>query len=62
MWWLNTDGQRYPEASAASFFAFGAGGNVTWVDPAHDLVAVMRWMDPDAIGAFMGLVMAALGA
>ncbi|MBV9755787.1 MAG: serine hydrolase [Alphaproteobacteria bacterium] len=62
MWWLNTDGQRYPEASAASFFAFGAGGNVTWVDPAHHLVAVMRWMDPDAIGAFMGLVTAALGA
>jgi CubicO group peptidase (beta-lactamase class C family) len=60
MWWLNTGRQRYPEASESSFFAFGAGGNVTWVDPAHDLVAVMRWMDPDAIGAFMGLVTAAL--
>ena len=62
MWWLNTGRQRYPEGSETSFFAFGAGGNVTWVDPAHDLVAVMRWMDPDAIGAFIGYVTAALGS
>jgi CubicO group peptidase (beta-lactamase class C family) len=60
LWWLNTGRQRYPYASAESFFAFGAGGNVTWIDPAHDLVAVMRWMDPDSIGAFMGQVTAAL--
>ena len=60
LWWLNTGRQRYREASAESFFAFGAGGNVTWIDPAHDLVGVLRWMDPEAIGAFMGKVMAAL--
>lgn len=60
MWWLNTARQRSPQASEASFCAFGAGGNVTWVDPAHDLVAVMRWLDPDSVGTFMGLVTAAL--
>ena len=60
LWWLNTGRERYPEASAESFFAFGAGGNVTWIDPEHDLVAVMRWIDPDAIGTFMGLVTGAL--
>jgi CubicO group peptidase (beta-lactamase class C family) len=60
LWWLNTGRQRHPGASETSFFALGAGGNVTWIDPAHDLVAVMRWMDPAAIDAFMGKVMAAL--
>ena len=62
LWWLNTGRQLRPSASAGSFFAFGAGGNVTWIDPAHDLVAVMRWMDPAAIDAFMGKVTAALRA
>lgn len=60
LWWLNTGRRRYPEASAESFFGFGAGGNVTWIDPAHDLVGVMRWMDPEAIGTFMGKIAAAL--
>jgi hypothetical protein len=26
LWWLNTGQTRYPSASAASFFASGAGG------------------------------------
>ena len=53
LWWLNT---RYPAASETSFFASGAGGNITWVDPAHDLVAVMRWMDPAAVNGFIEIV------
>lgn len=60
LWWLNTGQDRYPGASAESFFAFGAGGNVTWIDPAHDLVAAIRWMDPNSVGAFTGMVTAAL--
>ena len=56
LWWLNTGRDRYLGASAESFFAFGAGGNVTWVDPAHDLVAAIRWMDPNSVGAFAGMV------
>lgn len=58
MWWLNTGRVRYPSASEASFFASGAGGNITWVDPANDLVAVMRWMDPASVDGFIRLVMA----
>jgi CubicO group peptidase (beta-lactamase class C family) len=57
LWWLNTARTRYPSASAASFFATGAGGNITWIDPEHDLVAVMRWMDPTAVDGFIRLVM-----
>ena len=62
LWWLNTGRQYRPSASEQSFFAIGAGGNVTWIDPAHDLVAVLRWIDPAAIDAWIGHVMAALAA
>ncbi len=52
LWWLNTGRTRYPSATPVSFYASGAGGNITWVDPANDLVAVMRWMDP-ALGRWV---------
>jgi CubicO group peptidase (beta-lactamase class C family) len=61
LWWLNTDRQRYPSATASGYCASGAGGNLTWVDPEHDLVAVLRWTDPAAIDKFMALVTAAIG-
>ena len=60
LWWLNTDRGRYPSAPAESFFASGAGGNLTWIDPAHDLVAVMRWLDPTAIDTFIRLIIQAM--
>src|SRR3954447_2781193 len=60
LWWLNTDRGLYPGASPASYFATGAGGNLTWIDPDNDLVAVMRWIDPAARDGFMRRVMAAL--
>jgi len=62
LWWLNTGRQYRPSASEASYFALGAGGNVTWIDPAHDIVAVARWLDPAAIEPWIGCVMAALKA
>lgn len=60
MWWLNTGGARYPSAPASSFAASGAGGNLTWVDPEHDIVVVLRWTDPARVDDFLGLVMAAI--
>jgi CubicO group peptidase (beta-lactamase class C family) len=62
LWWLNTGQKRYPSASASSYCALGAGGNLTWVDPDHDLVAVLRWTDPAAANEFMRLAVAALAA
>lgn len=61
LWWLNTDRRRYPSAPAGSYYAAGAGGNLTWIDPDHDLVAVLRWTDPTAMDRFMALTMAAIG-
>lgn len=60
LWWLNTDRIRTPSAPASSFFASGAGGNLTWIDPEHDIVAVTRWLDPARHDAFIGQVLAAL--
>jgi CubicO group peptidase (beta-lactamase class C family) len=60
LWWLNTGRKRYASATEASFFASGAGGNITWVDPQNQLVAVMRWMDPTSVDGFIRSVMAAI--
>jgi CubicO group peptidase (beta-lactamase class C family) len=60
MWWLNPGRTAYPSASKASYFANGAGGNQTWIDPDNDIVAVMRWIDPASRDGFMRLVMDAI--
>ena len=59
-WWLNTGHKRYPSAPERSFFASGAGGNLTWISPEHDLVAVTRWLDPSAADTFIRLIMQAM--
>ena len=59
LWWLNTGRLPRPSASAESVFALGAGGNVTWMDPANDLVAVLRWIDTAVLDEWIGMVMAA---
>ena len=59
LWWLNPAGVYQPNASPLSFFAIGAGGNVTWIDPANDLVAVLRWIDMAQLNTWIGLVIAA---
>jgi CubicO group peptidase (beta-lactamase class C family) len=60
LWWLNTGHRRYKSAPEGSFFASGAGGNLTWVLPEYELVAVMRWLDPTATDTFIRLTMQAL--
>ena len=60
LWWLNTGRRMYPSASEASYCASGAGGNLTWIDPDNDIVAVLRWIDPTARDGFMRLVTGAI--
>jgi CubicO group peptidase (beta-lactamase class C family) len=60
MWWLNTGRGCFAGASPESIFALGSGGNLIWIDPAHDIVAVLRWVDTIAANEFMAGVMAAL--
>jgi CubicO group peptidase (beta-lactamase class C family) len=60
LWWLNTGRTRYPSAPESSFFAMGAGGNITWVEPENGIVAVMRWLERDGTDPFLRLVLTAL--
>ncbi|RMG55338.1 MAG: class C beta-lactamase-related serine hydrolase [Acidobacteria bacterium] len=60
MWWLNTDRKLFPSAPASDFFALGAGTNMIWIDPEHDLVVVVRWIDRRAIDGFIQRLLAAV--
>ena len=60
LWWLNNGHVRYPSAPESSFFGIGWGSNLIWVDPEHDLVAVVRWIDGPAFDGFVKRVLAAL--
>jgi hypothetical protein len=60
MWWLNTGRKLFPSAPASSFFALGARDNVVWIDPEHDIVAVVRWIGPGATDGFIARVLAAV--
>jgi len=62
LWWLNTGHGRYDSARESSFFASGAGGNLTWVAPEQEIVAVLRWTDPGALDTFIRLTMQAVEA
>jgi hypothetical protein len=42
-----------PFAPEASYSARGAGSNVIWIDPDHDLVVVVRWVDKAHVNPLM---------
>ena len=50
MWWLNPDRKPWSAASENAFAAIGAGGNLVFVSPEHNLVVVTRWAgDPNGV-------------
>jgi CubicO group peptidase (beta-lactamase class C family) len=59
LWWLNTGRARLPSAPESSYFANGWGTNYLWIDPEHDLVAVVRWVK---MGSLVGFVQHLLAA
>jgi CubicO group peptidase (beta-lactamase class C family) len=61
LWWLNTGRTQMPSAPASSFSARGAGSNIIWIDPEHDLVAVVRWIDKASFDGFVKLVLEGVG-
>jgi CubicO group peptidase (beta-lactamase class C family) len=46
LWWLNV-------GRAGAWAARGAGSSLVWIDPEHDLVAVVRWIDKPHIQGFL---------
>ncbi|MEP7383710.1 MAG: serine hydrolase [Gemmatimonadota bacterium] len=59
-WFLNTDRKWMPNAPASAFGHVGNGTNLVYVDPEHDLVAVVRWIENGAIDEFLGKMLASV--
>ena len=57
LWWLNTGRTALPSAPETSYAARGAGSNIIWIDPDHDLVVVLRWIDKTSVDGFLKLVL-----
>lgn len=51
--WLNPECKTFPGASERSVFMVGAGGNYVWIEPEHDAVIVVRWIDSAHVSGFM---------
>ena len=60
LWWVNTGGAHFSQAPDSSFFALGAGQNIVWIEPAHNLVMVARWVAAKKANDLVGHVMASL--
>ena len=60
--WLNRDGRMFDDATRASWFMFGAGGNTVWIDPDHEAVVVWRWLDGAHSAGFVSRVAQGLAA
>lgn len=61
-WFLNTDKKLLPDAPASAFMHIGNGNNLIYVDPEHELVAVVRWIaDNKAMNSTIQKILEALG-
>lgn len=60
LWWLNTGEREYPDTPTTSYAAVGAGTNIIWIDPDHDIIVVARWMDQHHVAPLMKNVVTAI--
>jgi CubicO group peptidase (beta-lactamase class C family) len=58
---LNTDHKLLPSAPAAAFVHIGNGVNFIYVDPDHDLVAVVRWVENSSMDGIVKRIIGAIG-
>jgi hypothetical protein len=58
-WYLNTDRKLLPSAPATAFAHIGNGSNFIYVDPEHDLVAVVRWIEYSSMDGLVQHIQAA---
>ena len=57
---LNTDKKYLPDAPATAFVHVGNGTNIIYVDPEHELVMVVRWIENSAVPGMVKAVLEAL--
>ena len=61
-WYVNRGRAFLPSAPESAFGHQGNGTNFIYVDPEHDIVAVLRWIDKPQIDGFVKRLLDALGA
>lgn len=57
---LNTDHKLLPSAPAEAFVHIGNGVNFIYVDPEHDLVAVVRWVENASMDGIIKRMLSAI--
>lgn len=60
LWWLNRDRRVYPTLPETGAFAYGAGSNILWVDPARDIVVAARWYHGPSTGYMLDRIYRAM--
>jgi CubicO group peptidase (beta-lactamase class C family) len=58
--WLNHAQRVFPSVPASSYFAIGAGGSFTWIEPQRRMVLVVRWIDWNHADEFFRRVLGAM--
>jgi CubicO group peptidase (beta-lactamase class C family) len=59
-WFLNPGRAFLPSAPETAVVHLGAGTNLVYVDPEHDLVVVARWIERSAMDGLVQRVIAAV--
>ena len=59
-YFLNTSRSLFQSAPEGNFYHGGAGANRVWIDPDHDMVVVIRWLDDEYFDGFVKRVLAAM--
>lgn len=59
--WLNHDKRIFQSLSESAYFGMGAGGHFSLVEPALELVVIVRWLDSNQANEFFGRVVRAVG-
>lgn len=59
-WFLNLGQKFLPSAPATAFVHLGNGNNMIYVDPEHDLVIVVRWIETKGMDGFVKQILASL--
>jgi CubicO group peptidase (beta-lactamase class C family) len=62
LWWLNTRQQTNANLPATSYLAKGAGSHIIWIEPAWQLVTVLRWVDAAKVNDVMSRIAEAIQA
>jgi CubicO group peptidase (beta-lactamase class C family) len=58
-WFLNGDKKLLPSAPANVWVHIGAGNNIIYCDPDHELVVVAKWIDSNSMDGFFSTLLQA---